>query len=102
MELPDPARALALLSDPARWPDMGCAAGRFTALRPGGLDGQSFEIEVALEPVPRAPIFTRGYVTATAVWEDGDPVLEASVAALEELTGGRSSRRAVARCCISS
>ena len=87
VELPDPARALALLRDPARWPDIGCAAGRFTALRPGALAGQSFEIEVALEPLPRTPVFTRGYVTATAVWEVGDPVLEASVAALADLTG---------------
>lgn len=87
VDLPDPGRALALLADPARWPDIGCAAGRFTALRPGGLAGQSFEIEVALEPVPRAPVFTRGYVTATAVWVAGDPVLEPSLAALSELTG---------------
>ncbi len=87
VDLPDPARALALLEDPARWPDMGCAAGRFTALRPGGLDGQTFEIEVALEAVPRAPLFTRGYVTATAVWRAEDPVLERSVAALEQLSG---------------
>mgnify|MGYP000055250922 CR=1 FL=1 len=73
--------------DPARWPDMGCAAGRFTALRPGGLRGQTFEIEVALEAVPRAPVFTRGYVTVTQAWEAGDPVLERSVAALSVLAG---------------
>ncbi|MBA2348635.1 MAG: hypothetical protein H0V81_10110 [Solirubrobacterales bacterium] len=85
--LPDPAAAVALLADPARWPDIGCAAGRFTALRPGGLEGQTFEIEVALEAVPRAPVFTRGYVTATAVWASGDPVLERSVAALAEVAG---------------
>ncbi len=87
--LPDPRAALALLEDPARWPDMACAAGRFTAL--GGpsaaLDGQSFEIEVALEAVPYAPVSTRGYVTATAVWRDGDPVLDASVEALGVLAG---------------
>lgn len=87
VDLPDPAAAVALLADPARWPDIGCAAGRFTALRPGGLEGQSFEIEVALEAVPRAPVFTRGYVTATAVRRADDPVLEASVAALSELAG---------------
>ena len=87
VRLPDVHRALAVLEDPARWPDLGCAAGRFTALRPGGLDGQTFEIEVALEAVPRAPVFTRGYVTATAVWRAGDPVLERSVAALAELSG---------------
>ena len=63
-----------------RWPVHGAATRRAR--------GADFEIEVALEPVPRAPVFTRGYVSATAVWEVGDPVLEASVAALEELTGG--------------
>lgn len=87
VDLPDPGRALALLEDPARWPDLASAAGRFTALRPGGLDGQTFEIEVTLEAVPRAPLSTRGYVTATAVWRAGDPVLEASVAALAALAG---------------
>lgn len=83
--LPDAERALALLADPARWPDMGCAAGRFTALRPGGLEGQTFEIEVALEAVPRVPLFTRGYVTCTAVRRAGEPDLARSVAALAEL-----------------
>lgn len=87
VDLPDPLPALALLEDPARWPDMGCAAGRFTALRPGGLDGQTFEIEVGLEPLPRAPVFTRGYVTVTAVWRAGDPVLEHSIEALTALSG---------------
>ncbi len=87
VELPDAARAVALLEDPARWPDLASASGRFTALRPGDLDGQTFEIEVALEAVPRAPVFTRGYVTATAAWRAGDPVLEASVAALTRLVG---------------
>ncbi len=63
--LPDPDAALAMLLDPARWPDMGAAAGRFTALRDSGLAGQSFEIEVVAEPTPRSPVFTRGYVTCT-------------------------------------
>ena len=87
VELPDAARAVALLDDPARWPDMGCAAGRFTALRPGGLEGQIFEIEVVLEAVPRAPVTTRGYVTATAVWREGDPVLAPSIEALAATSG---------------
>ena len=85
--LPDAERALAVLDEPARWPDMGCAAGRFTALRPGGLAGQTFEIEVALEALPRLPLFTRGYVTCTAVRRAGDPALERSVAALSKLGG---------------
>lgn len=85
VSLPDPAAALALLGDPARWPDMGCAAGHFTALRGGGLAGQTFEIEVALETLPRAPIFTRGYVTATALRSADDPELAQSLTALSEL-----------------
>ncbi len=60
MRLPDPAAALALLRDPATWPDIGCAGGRFTALRSGGLPVQTFEIEVVAEPTPRSPVFTRG------------------------------------------
>jgi hypothetical protein len=88
VELPDLDRALGLLQDPARWPDIGAGGGRFTAVRPGGLAGQTFEIEVALEAVPRAPVFTRGYVTCTALWLEGDKVLGPSVAALARLVGG--------------
>lgn len=68
--LPDPDSALGLLRDPARWPDMGAAGGRFTALRSEGLRGQSFEIEVSAEPTPRLPVFTRGYVTCTSLHTD--------------------------------
>ena len=63
--LPDPDAALALLTDPPRWPDIGCANGRFTPVRSTGLLGQTFEIEVVAEPTPRSPVFTRGYVTCT-------------------------------------
>lgn len=65
VRLPDPDAALAFLQAPARWPDMGCAGGRFTALRSGGLFGQTFEIEVAAGPAARLPVFTRGFVTCT-------------------------------------
>ena len=65
VELPNPDRALALLADPPRWPDMGCANGRFTPLRSTGLADQTFEIEVVAEPAPRSPVFHRGYVTCT-------------------------------------
>ncbi len=65
VRLPDPEAALALLQAPARWPDIGCAGGRFTALRSGGLLDQTFEIEVAAGPAARLPIFTRGFVTCT-------------------------------------
>jgi hypothetical protein len=65
--LPDPEAALALLRDPARWPDMASAAGRFTPVRRGGVEGQTFEIHLALHPGPRALFPTRGYVTCTAL-----------------------------------
>jgi hypothetical protein len=74
--LPAPAAALAFLRDPARWPDAAVPGGRFTALGPGGLAGQTFEIEVNVRPAPQLPIFTRGYVTCTAVLEAG-PSLDA-------------------------
>ncbi len=73
--VPDPDGAMAFLSDPARWPDAGTEGGRFTALRRGGLLGQTFEIEVNARPAPQLPIFTRGYVTCTGVREPG-PELE--------------------------
>ena len=68
--LPSVDAAVAVLSDPSRWPDFGCALGRFTALRSGGLLGQTFEIEVVAHPAPRTPVFTRGYVTATGLYDD--------------------------------
>ncbi len=66
VSLAAPGAALGLLADPARWPDIASAAGRFTAVRSGGLFGQTFEIEV-VAPTPRSPIFTRGYVTCTTL-----------------------------------
>jgi hypothetical protein len=81
--LPDPRAALAVLSDPSRWPDIGCASGRFTALRAGGLLGQTFEIEVVADPIARAPIQTRGYVTCTTIALEGDQ-LDGAVAAIED------------------
>ena len=65
--LPDPDAALSLLSDPPRWPDFCSSAGRFTPVRRGGLEGQTFEIHLALHPGPHALVATRGYVTCTAV-----------------------------------
>lgn len=81
--LPDPDAALALLRDPARWPDIGSAGGRFTALRSGGLVGQTFEIDLSLQAVPRALVTTRGYVTCTAVHLGGGGP-RAAVAAVNE------------------
>jgi hypothetical protein len=53
------------LTRPETWPDYASEVGRFTALRPGGLAGQTFEIEVAAGTDSGRPIFTRGYVTVT-------------------------------------
>jgi hypothetical protein len=72
--LADPEAALRFLADPARWPDMGCAAGRFTAVRRGALRGNTFEIDVSAALVPRAPIFTRAFVTCTALHRRGAPL----------------------------
>jgi hypothetical protein len=86
--LPDPEAALRLLGQPARWPDIASAAGRFTALRPGGLLGQTFEIEVIAKPAPRSPVFTRGYVTCTTAHiptaESGQADLQNAVAELND------------------
>jgi hypothetical protein len=84
--LANPEAALQLIQQPARWPDIGSAAGRFTALRAGDLLGQTFEIEVIAKPAPRSPIFTRGYVTCTTAHiptaEGGQAPLQNAVAEL--------------------
>lgn len=67
VRLDDPDAALAFLLAPERWPDMGSSIGSFTAVRSGGLEGQTFEIEIVADPLPRAPVITRGYVTCTAL-----------------------------------
>lgn len=69
---PSAAAVLAVLSDPSRWPGFGSDLGQFTSLRTGGLPGQTFEIEVVARLAPRAPVFTRAYVTATMVLERGE------------------------------
>ena len=76
--LPDADAALRFLRDPGRWPDMGSAGGRFTALRTAGLHRNTFEIEVHAQALPRVGVATRGYVTCTAL-----------------NTGGRALTRAV-------
>ena len=112
--LPDARAALELLLDPARWPDIGSAGGRFTALAPGGLEGQTFEIDLVLEAIPRAPLATRGYVTCTALHTGADaaralaalpvdPELPGTPLALVELTTheGHALGRAVSRLALS-
>jgi hypothetical protein len=66
--LPDPDAALRFLREPARWPDMGSAGGRFTALHPGGLEGNTFEIEIHAAAMARFGVATRGYVTCTGLY----------------------------------
>jgi hypothetical protein len=85
--LPDGDRAVALLLAPERWPDFASEGGRFTALRPGGLEGQTFEIEVAAGQAVRTPVYQRGYVTATQVLRAGDPALGPFLDALEQGAG---------------
>jgi len=82
--LPGADATIAVLGDPSRWPDFGCGLGRFTALRRGGLAGQTFEIEVVARPAPHTPVFTRGYVTATGLHDDPDTI----AAALEPAAAG--------------
>lgn len=72
VELPSLDAALAALAEPRRWPDFGAELGRFTPLRAGGLDGQTFEIEVVMRPLPRTPVYTRGYVTCTRLLARSD------------------------------
>jgi hypothetical protein len=86
--LPNPDVALSFLAQPERWPDIGCANGRFTPLRSTGLDGQTFEIEVAAEPAPRSPVFTRGYVTCTELHLEGERLAAATAELSERYRAG--------------
>jgi len=81
------SRTLAALARPETWPDYGSDLGRFTAVRSGGLAGQTFEIEIISALSPRTPAILRGYVTVTRfLTRDDDPRdLEAYAARLSEL-----------------
>ena len=59
------SRTLAALARPQTWPDYGSDLGRFTAMRSGGLAGQTFEIEIISALSPRTPAILRGYVSVT-------------------------------------
>ncbi|MBV9606189.1 MAG: hypothetical protein JO027_13825 [Solirubrobacterales bacterium] len=74
VEMPSAERAVSALTRPETWPDYASELGRFTPLRAGGLDGQTFEIEVAAGTGSGRPIFTRGYVTVTRLVTPEDPV----------------------------
>ena len=84
VEMPSAVAVIAALTRPETWPDYATEIGRFTPLRPGGLAGQTFEIEVAAGTTAGRPIFTRGYVTITQLVTPDDPAaLAAYFAALE-------------------
>jgi hypothetical protein len=85
VRLPSCERALQALARPETWPDYASEIGRFTPLRRGGLDGQTFEIEVAAGTDSGRPLFTRGYVTVTRlVTGDDADALAAYFADLED------------------
>jgi len=73
VEMPSVEGVVGALTRPETWPDYASDLGRFTPLRPGGLDGQTFEIEVAAGTESGRPIFTRGYVTITRLATPEDP-----------------------------
>src|SRR5690242_8333353 len=85
VEMPSVEGVVNALTQPETWPDFASEIGRFTPLRPGGLLGQTFEIEVAAGTDSGRPVFTRGYVTITALVTPDDPeALERWFAELEE------------------
>jgi hypothetical protein len=85
VEMPSADAVIAALTRPETWPDYASEIGRFTPLRACGLLGQTFEIEVAAGTAAGRPVFTRGYVTITALATPDDPAaLEAYFAAVEE------------------
>jgi hypothetical protein len=67
VEVPSSDAVIGALSQPETWPDYASALGRFTSLRPGGLAGQTFEIEVVAGASHGRPVFQRGYVTITTL-----------------------------------
>jgi hypothetical protein len=89
VEMPSAEGVIAALTRPETWPDYASEIGRFTPLRNCGLLGQTFEIEVAAGVDAGRPVFTRGYVTITALVTPDDPValrewFDAVVASLPE------------------
>jgi hypothetical protein len=85
VRMPSAAGVIDALTRVETWPDYASEIGRFTPLRVGGLDGQTFEIEVAAGTDSGRPIFTRGYVTITTLVTPDDPeALAAYFAALED------------------
>src|SRR5947209_15139259 len=73
VQMPSVEGVLAALTRPETWPDYASELGRFPPRRAGGLDGQTFEIEVTAGTESGLPIFTRGYVTITRLATPEDP-----------------------------
>jgi hypothetical protein len=71
--VPSADRAAAAILAPQTWPDYASELGRFTPLRTGGLQDQTFEIEVVGFPTSRTPVFLRAYVTVTTLVSQADP-----------------------------
>ncbi|MGI9016887.1 MAG: hypothetical protein ACR2HR_07265 [Euzebya sp.] len=67
VEVPDTAATVEAVLAVEHWPDYAAELGRFTPLRRGGLQDQTFEIEVVGFPTPRTPVFIRAYVTITTL-----------------------------------
>jgi hypothetical protein len=95
VEVPSAARVEAALRRPETWPDYGSEIGRFTPVRGGGLDGQTFEIEVVADVAPHVPVFTRGYVTVTRILDRSDrPALDAYVADINAALANQDDEQA--------
>ena len=90
VEIPDVAATVDSILAVEHWPDYMSELGRFTPLRNGGLDGQTFEIEVVGFPSPRTPLFTRGYVTIHDLVTAADP--QARDRWVEEVQRGFAAR----------
>jgi hypothetical protein len=96
VEVPAADAVIGALAQPETWPDYASAIGRFTPLRPGGLAGQTFEIEVAAGTDAGRPVFQRGYVTITrAVSQEDEGELRAYVDAVNEALARNGEEPAV-------
>jgi hypothetical protein len=86
VDVPSAEGVIAALTRPETWPDYATEIGRFTPVRTGGLEGQTFEIEVAAGTAQGRPLYTRGYVTVTTLVTSAD---EAALRAyVDELNEG--------------
>jgi hypothetical protein len=83
--VPSAQAVIGALSRPETWPDYASEIGRFTPVRSAGLDGQTFEIEVAAGTQAGRPVYVRGYVTITKlVSAEGPEELRSYVDELNE------------------